>query len=484
MKFRIKTENIRFEYKISIYYIISGSIWILLSDKILLIIVDDIESVAKLQTYKGWFFILITGVLLYFIAVKHIRKLKYTETQLENKSNKIHEQYILLRKKNRDLILKNEDRKRLNKKLTIAKGRAEMGEKFKTAFIYNMSHEIRTPLNAILGFSSLIANGKITDSQKNRYRNIIEDEGNRLLELINNTIEISNIETKSVKIEKTDNFDVRDIITNAYNRFEKYSGSNVKIKRKILVPDHASRVQNDKVKIQQIMYNLITNAIKFTQNGEIEIGCRLNYIKSCIELYVKDTGIGIPKNELENIFKSFYKLNQMTKGGGLGLTISNAFAKLIGARITVSSEPNKGSEFILVLDKICYNCIYRSIQNRFVSSVISKRLNVNQKILINCTFSNQNNISKQLSNYNITGYCFRNRLENQILKKSHNIDYTITPDKLTKSNNILYYDTKRSTKSSFSHSKKNINEYKVIKMIEKERHRHKYNIKKKHKRNN
>lgn len=484
MKLNHKEIHIQFEYKITLCYILFGCIWILLSDKLLLLLINDLNKVSELQTYKGWFFIFCTGSLLYYFAAKHMKRLRITEILLEKKGNQILDQYILLQKRNKDLIHKNEQMGKLNSKLIIAKGKAEMGEKFKMAFIYNMSHEIRTPLNAILGFSSLIANGNITVSQKAKYRKIIEEEGNRLLELINNTIEISNIETKSVKINKTDNFDIREVIVNAYKRFEKSVNSNVKLKRKILIPNHAANIINDKVKIQQIMYNLITNAIKFTQHGEIEIGCRLNYSSSCIELYVRDSGIGIPHEELDNIFKSFYKLNEMTKGGGLGLAISKSFARLIGAKIIVKSELNRGSEFIIVLDKVCYNCVHRAIQNRFVSSIVSKSMNTNQKVLIHGCYFNINSVIKQLSNYNITSYCFRNQLENQILRKIHNIDYTLISDKLTGNRKVIYHDTKRSSKSSFMHYKKNINEYKVIKMIERERYSYKNKIKRKSKRNN
>lgn len=229
--------------------------------------------------------------------------------------------------------------------LIEAKEKAEEADRLKTAFLANMSHEIRTPLNAIVGFSSLLTEAG-TKEEKQEYLKVVEDNNERLLRLISDILDLSRIETDkyAFRYEEMDmNILCEDII--ASMRFKAQPEVRLIFKPSILP---GCLVISDCNRLQQVISNFVSNAIKFTPKGVIELG----YDKpdeGHIRLYVRDTGIGIAKAECTRIFDRFVKLNVFKQGSGLGLSICKSIVEQLGGQIGVDSELGKGSCFWFVL---------------------------------------------------------------------------------------------------------------------------------------
>ena len=231
--------------------------------------------------------------------------------------------------------------------LIKAKEKAEESDRLKSAFLANMSHEIRTPMNGILGFTNLLEKSGLPAEQLQEYVDIIRKSGKRMLDTVNDLIDISRIETGQVEVELTD-VNLKQEIRNLYLFFEaeaRNKGLNFKINTSCNGEEFV--LKSDRAKLNSIATNLIKNAIKYTKQGSIEIGCRSN--NSSIELFVKDTGIGIPEKLQKQIFHRFVQVEQGYtrdyEGAGLGLSISKAYAEMLGGDIRVESEEGKGSVF-------------------------------------------------------------------------------------------------------------------------------------------
>ncbi|NOX48155.1 MAG: response regulator [Chlorobi bacterium] len=242
--------------------------------------------------------------------------------------------------------------------LVIAKEKAEESDRLKTAFLANMSHEIRTPLNAIMGFSGLLS-PKLDEEVSNNYIHIINNSGLQLLNIINDIIDIAKIEAGQINIEVSEcrvNSFLKELLTSKNQKLIEEKTDSKEIKLIIDNGDENFTLQTDPTRLKQVMTNLVNNAIKFTERGKIEFGYYLpgntNNDKAHeneILFFVKDTGIGINKNEQEFIFERFRQVeNSLTKrygGTGLGLAISKSLVEKLGGRIWVESEEGKGSEF-------------------------------------------------------------------------------------------------------------------------------------------
>jgi signal transduction histidine kinase/CheY-like chemotaxis protein len=233
------------------------------------------------------------------------------------------------------------------KELIKAKERAEESDRLKSTFIANMSHEIRTPLNGILGFTELLNMPNITGKEQHDYLEIIRKGGKRLMKIINDIIDISKIESGQmhISISRTD---IREQIESVYSFFSpeaEAKGINL-ICKKTLSAEEAI-INTDANKIYDIQTNLIKNAIKFTESGFVEFGFEKK--KNYLEFFVKDTGIGISDEQKEFIFERFRQgndsLTRNYEGSGLGLSISKAYAEMLGGKIWFESEYGKGSEF-------------------------------------------------------------------------------------------------------------------------------------------
>jgi CheY-like chemotaxis protein/anti-sigma regulatory factor (Ser/Thr protein kinase) len=236
--------------------------------------------------------------------------------------------------------------------LVLAKERAEESDRLKTFFLQNMSHEIRTPLNAILGFSQLLQGVNTEDSKIHHFSSIINSSGERLLELINNILDISKIEAGSVKINQ-EAIHLNTLLNHVRNIVKlKAEERNIKIILNMPWDNSKSLIQTDAGKLNQILINLINNAIKFTKNGTVTCSYKL-INDDFLEFRITDTGIGIPKEKQKQIFQRFYQVDQSIsrgfEGAGLGLSITKALVNLLGGEINFESEYRKGTTFYFTI---------------------------------------------------------------------------------------------------------------------------------------
>lgn len=232
------------------------------------------------------------------------------------------------------------DRERMIEELRQAKLVAEQSDKLKSSFLANMSHEIRTPLNAIVGFSDLLVH---VDDQADReeYVRIINTNNELLLKLINDILDLSKYEAGAMEL-KYEEFDFSEYFNNmAMSMKQRVTNPNVRL---LAVNPYATcRVTLDKNRIAQVMTNYVTNAIKYTPKGFIEMGYDL--VEGGIRLYVKDSGIGIQDEKKDKVFHRFEKLDEFAQGTGLGLSICRAITESMGGRVGFESQYNEGSLF-------------------------------------------------------------------------------------------------------------------------------------------
>ncbi len=250
------------------------------------------------------------------------------------------------------------DRKISEEKLKNAKDKAERSDRLKSAFLANMSHEIRTPMNAISGFINLLGDPDITQEQKNEIIELAQSSSNDLLNIINDIIDISKIEADELTVSKSLNY-VNRLLQGLYKVYLKdltyIQKEHVKLKLELEPHSDKIAVFTDPARFKQIMNNLISNAIKFTERGEIVIGYKqlTQGGRKLLRFYVKDTGIGIPNEQLETIFNRFNQLvddrKKSYKGTGLGLSISKKLVDLLGGQLDVESIEGEGSAFYFSL---------------------------------------------------------------------------------------------------------------------------------------
>jgi len=256
---------------------------------------------------------------------------------------------------NKELIFQNEEKEKRAAELVIAKERAEQSDRLKSAFLANMSHEIRTPMNGILGFSSLLKEPNLTGDEQQEYIRIIEKSGARMLNIINDIVDISKIESGLMEVDlKESNINEQiDFIHTFFKPEMDRKGIQFFSKKSLTLKEAV--IITDREKIYAILTNLVKNAIKYTDEGSIEFGYSLKTESqtTVLEFFIKDTGIGIPKHRQEAIFERFIQADITDKmarqGAGLGLSISKAFVELLGGKIWVSSEEGKGSTFYFTL---------------------------------------------------------------------------------------------------------------------------------------
>jgi hypothetical protein len=239
-------------------------------------------------------------------------------------------------------------RKKTERKLIFAKDEAEKSERLKSAFLANMSHEIRTPMNGILGFSELLKTPNLTNEKQLKYIDVIEKSGARMLNLINDILDISKIEANLMKTSLT-KVHVNETLKYLLTFFKlEAAQKGIVLSVKYHLPNSEASITTDKEKFTAILTNLIKNAIKYTPNGTIEVGYTLTP-KNMLEFYVKDTGIGIPKDRQKAVFERFIQADiddkQALQGAGLGLSISKAYVEMLRGKIWVSSKKNKGTTF-------------------------------------------------------------------------------------------------------------------------------------------
>jgi PAS domain S-box-containing protein len=246
--------------------------------------------------------------------------------------------------------------KKTEQELLKAKEKAEESDRLKSAFLANMSHEIRTPMNGILGFADLLKTPGLTGKEQQRYIEIIEKSGTRMLNIINDIVDISKIEAGQMELHVMES-NINKQIGYIYTFFKpeaEAKGINLFFKNPLLAKE--AIIKTDGEKLYAILTNLVKNALKFTHKGSIELGYDLavtNNHVTLLKFYVKDTGIGIPEDRLEAIFERFIQADiadeMAYQGAGLGLAISKAYVEMLGGKIWVESELGKGSTFYFTL---------------------------------------------------------------------------------------------------------------------------------------
>ncbi|MCK9451113.1 MAG: response regulator [Bacteroidales bacterium] len=256
------------------------------------------------------------------------------------------------------------ERKAILEELTVAKEKAEESDRLKSAFLANMSHEIRTPMNGILGFADLLKEPDISGESKHAYLDIIKKSGLRMLNIIQEIVDISKIESGDINM-KYSTVNINKKVEEVYNLSALDSAQkSIHFSYKNSFSDAEAKIKTDGEKLLGILTNLVKNAIKYTNIGFVEFGYKPkgNYL----EFYVKDTGIGIPKAREKAIFDRFVQADIVDvaarQGAGLGLSIAKAYVEMLGGEIWVESEEEKGSTFYFTIP---YNPVYKA--NRLIS---------------------------------------------------------------------------------------------------------------------
>ena len=241
--------------------------------------------------------------------------------------------------------------KETEQELIKAKEKAEESGNLKTAFLNNMSHEIRTPLNAIVGFSQLLRDDEVSEDERGRYVSIIHNSSSQLLSIVSDILTISHLETEQ-ELLHIEAVNINHVINDLQVVFKQQARNKaIDLKIHTDLTDQLSVINTDKTKVTQVLSNLISNALKFTSKGFIEIGYN---VKGCfIEFFVKDSGIGIPPEFQKIIFERFRQVDlnvhKRYGGNGLGLAISKGFIDMFGGEIWVESKIGKGATFYFTI---------------------------------------------------------------------------------------------------------------------------------------
>jgi len=313
--------RIPFIYRIPIVYILLGVIWILFSDKLVAQIAVSSLQMQMMSTYKGWLYVLVTGVLLFFLIRKEIKK-----------QNLIYEE------------------------LLEAKKKAIESDNLKTAFLANLSHYIRTPMNSILGFIELLDDKDTTPENYQLFLGYINENSHNLLQTMNNIVDISKMQQGQSKVEPRE-FKVNALIRSLVSASEfdlDHRRKPISIKTSFGLSDGEDSLFSDSEKISHILACLLDNAIRFTASGEIEVG--YYHGEKCVTFFVKDSGTGISEEKQKMLFTKFMSNSSYTitagEGPGLGLYMASGLAQLIGAKLWLESTGPDGSLFCLCVSEI------------------------------------------------------------------------------------------------------------------------------------
>lgn len=334
-------------------------------------ILSENETVLKINVLPPWYgtwafkiiaalFVIFIVVIIYYLRFRQMQQFSiFLKNKVNERTQELKEANDELKKRQLEISTKNKELeihhnhleqlvKKRTKDLEMALVKIAESDKLKSSFLANMSHEIRTPMNAIVGFATLLKDRELTEEEKREYVDVINRNCDSLLVLINDILDISKIEANQIDIRKIP-FNVHSILNEIYQYFKMYVVGNVELKMELAMNELI--LENDPIRLKQIISNLLTNAIKYTDKGSIIFGYEI--IPKFIKFYVKDSGVGIEKSEFKNIFDRFHKIEnsktRLYRGTGLGLTISKSLVELMGGSIWVESEKDKGSAFYFTL---------------------------------------------------------------------------------------------------------------------------------------
>jgi len=305
------------------------------------------------------------------------------------------------------------ERKNHEQELIRAKDHAEESDRLKSAFLANMSHEIRTPMNGILGFAELLKSSDISSDKQQEFLDIIAISGERMLNIINDLVNISKIEAGQMELSysKTDLIEQLNFLFILFEQEAEMKG----LKLNLQLPSNESKIliNTDKEKIYAILTNLIKNAIKFTQKGNIDFGYELK--SDVIEFHVKDTGIGIPDNKQIAVFDRFVQVDSSKssgfEGSGLGLSITKAYVEMLGGQIWLNSEEGKGSKFIFSIPYVPFQETKNSEVFSFDKSLKSNISNNSKILIVEDDDVSLNYLESVLKQYNLEVLIARNGME-------------------------------------------------------------------------
>lgn len=296
------------------------------------------------QKRKRYLESIFTGQPLYFVDEVNGRYIENYIYPILDSKNAI--QYVAIHGRDITQQKKNEI------ELETSKIKAEQSDSLKSLFLANMSHEIKTPMNAILGFSDILLDPEYDGLYKEKFLKSINTNAKHLEELLNNILDYTKIESGEMDL-LYEKFLINDLFTELEEIFSyvNYKQNREAVKLMFEKRSKEDKIISDYLRLKQILYNLISNAIKFTEVGHIRIGCRLK--DNNIIFFVEDTGMGIPENKLDVIFKKFVQVDETTKkryqGTGLGLSISKGLVEALGGNIWVDSKESVGSTFFFSL---------------------------------------------------------------------------------------------------------------------------------------
>ena len=305
------------------------------------------ESTSEIITNNNFFYISanLIGMFAAYYIEYYARRDFFLNQQLDIQKLRVEEINKGLERK---VKKRTSELERRNLEITEAKNRAEQSDRLKSAFLANMSHEIRTPMNGIIGFANLL-NDAEDQEEHDEFVNIIIENGQHLLELINEIIDISKIEAGMLELNKRE-FSLNKLMDELHNFFKSdrsVIAKNIDVICKKGLPDDRSSIIFDRTRLKQVLINLMNNACKFTEKGSIELGYYLN--AGQLFFFVKDTGPGLDEMQRKVIFERFMQATldhtPEQEGTGLGLTICRAFVNLFGGEIWIDSEVGIGSIF-------------------------------------------------------------------------------------------------------------------------------------------
>jgi signal transduction histidine kinase len=317
-------------------YLVATNAFYIAANIISMLALYNIERLERIDFYQS------------ILLIEKQNEITLINSDLENQ---VFERTKLLDDRNKKLIHEITNRKIVEKNLVLALDKAEESDRLKSAFLANMSHEIRTPMNGILGFSELLKNPMLTGEKQKKYIEVIEKSGARLLNIINDLVDISKVESglMEISLSETNINEQIEFIHSFFKPEVEKKGMQFNVSNKLSSKE--ALIKTDQEKVYAILTNLVKNAIKYSDQGTIELGCERkdNFIEFC----VKDTGIGVEKNRQKAIFDRFVQEDiadtRALQGAGLGLSISKAYVEIMKGQIWLESLKEKGSTFYFTI---------------------------------------------------------------------------------------------------------------------------------------